>query len=300
MIEIGGLTKTYGRGSKAAQALRGVDLQIPSGMFGLLGPNGAGKTTLMRILAGIVQLSRGTVRVEGNDLTTEAGRRGSKAVLGYLPQELGMYPELTASQFVDYMAILKGLNEPRQRARRVAEVLEMVALQDSANRKIKGFSGGMKRRVGIAQALVNDPKVLIVDEPTAGLDPEERIRFRNLLVRLAADRTVILSTHIVEDIGQTCRDIAVLAKGRVLFRGTPAELTNAATGHVWTVLVDRPTEPERGLTIVSMLHLTDGIQYRLVGSSVEGHPAAEPARPSLEDGYVWLMQGAGERETPVS
>lgn len=294
MIEIGGLTKTYGRGAKAAQALRGIDLQIQSGMFGLLGPNGAGKTTLMRILAGIVNPSRGAVRVEGHDLTTEAGKRGAKAILGYLPQELGMYPELTAAQFVDYMAILKGLDEPCRRERRVAQVLEMVALQDSAHRKIKGFSGGMKRRVGIAQALVNDPRVLIVDEPTAGLDPEERIRFRNLLVNLAADRTVILSTHIVEDIGQTCRDIAVLAKGRALFRGSPVELTNAAAGHVWTVMMDRLVEPERGLTIVSMLHLSDGIQYRLVGPSAEGHPTAEPARPSLEDGYVWLMKGAPE------
>jgi ABC-2 type transport system ATP-binding protein len=290
VIDIAGLAKTYGRGTKAAQALRGIDLQIPAGMFGLLGPNGAGKTTLMRILAGIVNPSHGSVRVEGHDLTTEAGKRGAKGILGYLPQELGMYPELTAAQFVDYMAILKGLNEPRLRARRVAEVLEMVALQDAAHRKVKGFSGGMKRRVGIAQALVNDPRVLIVDEPTAGLDPEERIRFRNLLVRLAADRTVILSTHIVEDIGQTCRDIAVLARGRVLFRGSPAELTNAASGHVWTLMTDRPVEPERGLTIVSMLHLSDGVQYRLVGPSAEGHPSAEPARPSLEDGYVWLMQ----------
>jgi ABC-type multidrug transport system ATPase subunit len=289
-IEIGGLAKTYGRGGKAAQALRGVDLQIPSGMFGLLGPNGAGKTTLMRILAGIVHPSRGAVRVAGHDLTTESGKRGAKAILGYLPQELGMYPELTATQFVDYMAILKGLHEPRRRAQRVAEVLEMVALQDAAHRKIKGFSGGMKRRVGIAQALVNDPRVLIVDEPTAGLDPEERIRFRNLLVNLAVDRTVILSTHIVEDIGQTCRDIAVLAKGRVLFRGSPAELTSSASGHVWTVMVDRLVEPEQGLTIVSMLHLSDGIQYRLVGPSAKGHPTAEPARPSLEDGYVWLMK----------
>jgi ABC-2 type transport system ATP-binding protein len=292
-IEIGGLTKTYGRGAKAAPALRGVDLQIPSGMFGLLGPNGAGKTTLMRILAGIVRPSGGAVRVEGYDLTTETGKRAAKTILGYLPQELGMYPELTAAQFVDYMAILKGLDDPRQRARRVGRVLEMVALQDAAQRKIKGFSGGMKRRVGIAQALVNDPKVLIVDEPTAGLDPEERIRFRNLLVSLAADRTVILSTHIVEDIGQTCRDIAVLAKGRALFRGTPAELTNAAAGHVWTAMTDRLVEPAPGLTIVSMLHLSDGIQYRLVGSSADGHPNAEPARPSLEDGYVSLMQRAG-------
>lgn len=291
MIEIAGLAKTYGRGARAAHALRGLDLQIPSGMFGLLGPNGAGKTTLMRILAGIVNPSRGSVHVAGHDLTTESGKRGAKAVLGYLPQELGMYLELTAAQFVDYMAILKGLDEPRRRARRVAEVLEMVALQDAAQRKIKGFSGGMKRRVGIAQALVNDPRVLIVDEPTAGLDPEERIRFRNLLVHLAADRTVLLSTHIVEDIGQTCRDLAVLAKGQVLFRGTPAELTNAAAGHVWTVTADRLVEPEGGQTIVSMLHMSDGIQYRLVGASAEGHPTAEPARPSLEDGYVWLMKG---------
>jgi len=306
MIEITGLAKTYGRGAKAAQALRGIDLQIGSGMFGLLGPNGAGKTTLMRILAGIVNPSRGAVRVEGHDLTTEAGKRRAKAVLGYLPQELGMYPELTAAQFVDYMAILKGMEEPRERRRRVFEVLEMVALQDSAHRRIKGFSGGMKRRVGIAQALVNDPRVLIVDEPTAGLDPEERIRFRNLLVNLAADRTVILSTHIVEDIGQTCRDVAVLARGQVLFRGSPAELTNAAGGHVWTVMMDRLAEPERGMTIVSMLHLSEGIQYRLVGPSAEVLPGAEPARPSLEDGYVWLMRypngerrGGPETPTPV-
>jgi ABC-2 type transport system ATP-binding protein len=290
VIEIAGLTKTYGRGAKTAHALRGIDLQIGSGMFGLLGPNGAGKTTLMRILAGIVNPSQGALRVEGHDLTTEKGKRAAKSILGYLPQELGMYLELTAAQFVDYMAILKGLDEPRKRSRRVAEALEMVALQDAAHRKIKGFSGGMKRRVGIAQALVNDPKILIVDEPTAGLDPEERIRFRNLLVSLASDRTVILSTHIVEDIGQTCREIAVLAQGRVLFRGKPAELTQAADGHVWNVTSARLEEPERGLTIVSMLHLSDGIQYRLVGAQAESYPRAEPARPSLEDGYVWLMK----------
>jgi len=293
VIEIAGLTKTYGRGARTTRALRGIDLEIHPGMFGLLGPNGAGKTTLMRILAGIVNPSAGALRVKGHDLTTERGKRAAKSVLGYLPQELGMYRELTAAQFVDYMAILKGLEEPRERGRRVAEVLAMVALEDSAQRKIKGFSGGMKRRVGIAQALVNDPQVLIVDEPTAGLDPEERIRFRNLLVNLAADRTVILSTHIVEDIGQTCREIAVLAAGRVLFRGTPAGLTQAADGHVWTVTRARLEEPEPGLTVVSMLHLAEGIQYRMVGPRAEGPTGAEPARPSLEDGYVWLMQSAG-------
>jgi ABC-type multidrug transport system ATPase subunit len=174
----------------------------------------------------------------------------------------------------------------------VEKVIEMVGLSETAGRKIKTFSGGMKRRVGIAQALVNDPRLLIVDEPTAGLDPEERIRFRNLLVKLAVDRTVLLSTHIVEDIGQTCRDMAVLARGQVLFRGSPAELIARAGGHVWTYTSAELEKPDHGLTIVSMLHLADGIQYRLVGESA-GSLAAQPAQPGLEDGYVWLMKNAG-------
>jgi ABC-type multidrug transport system ATPase subunit len=294
MIEITSLTKTYGIGGKAVHALNGIDLQIGSGMFGLLGPNGAGKTTLMRILAGIVNPSRGSVRVGGHDLATEAGKQAVKSMLGYLPQELGMYPELTAEQFVDYMAILKGLDDSRQRAQRVGQVLEMVGLQESAGRKIKGFSGGMKRRVGIAQALVNDPKLLIVDEPTSGLDPEERIRFRNLLVQLATDRAVLLSTHIVEDIAQTCRDVAVLSHGQVLFRGSPAQLMQAAGGHVWTLTCAGLEKPDHGLTVVSMLHLAEETQYRLVGHSAEAYPAAQPVQPGLEDGYVWLMKSAGQ------
>ena len=296
MIIIKSLTKTYGVGGKAVHALDGIDLEIGPGMFGLLGPNGAGKTTLMRILAGIVNPTRGSVQVSGPDIATEKGKQAVKSVLGYLPQELGMYPELTAEQFVDYMAILKGLDNPRKREPRVKSVIEMVGLQDAARRKIKSFSGGMKRRVGIAQALVNDPKLLIVDEPTAGLDPEERIRFRNLLVRLAADRVVLLSTHIVEDIAQTCRDIAVLAHGQVLFRGSPAELTQAATGHVWNLTYPGLEKPDHGLTVVSMLHLAHETQYRLVGSHVNAYPAAQPVQPGLEDGYVWLMKNAGQAE----
>lgn len=292
MIEISGLTKIYGLGPKSVHALNGIDLQINSGMFGLLGPNGAGKTTLMRILAGIVNPSQGTIHIDGHDISTDAGKQAVKSMLGYLPQELGMYPELTAGQFVDYMAILKGLDDPRQRAQRVEQVLEMVGLHDSARRKIKGFSGGMKRRVGIAQALVNNPRLLIVDEPTAGLDPEERIRFRNLLVNLAADRVVLLSTHIVEDIGQTCRDIAVLSHGQVIFRGSPTQLIQAATGHVWTLTSSSTEKPNHDLTVVSMLHLAEGTQYRLVGPSAEGYPAAQPVQPGLEDAYVWLMKSA--------
>jgi ABC-type multidrug transport system ATPase subunit len=293
MIEITGLKKTFGVGPKSVMALNGVDLQIPSGMFGLLGPNGAGKTTLMRILAGIVNPTNGTLRVNGYDLTTEAGKQAVKSMLGYLPQELGMYTDLTARQFVDYMAILKGMDDPRGRSRRVEEVLEMVGLRDASNLKIKGFSGGMKRRVGIAQALVNDPKLLIVDEPTAGLDPEERIRFRNLLVKLATDRVVILSTHIVEDIGQTCRDLAILSKGCILFRGSPTEMLGAAEGHVWTLTLPGLEKPDHDLTVVSMLHLAEGIQYRLVGTSAEGYQAALRTQPGLEDGYVWLMKQSG-------
>lgn len=294
MIEITSLTKTYGGGPKAVHALNGLNINIGSGMFGLLGPNGAGKTTLMRILAGIVNASTGSVRVAGNDLASESGKQAVKAILGYLPQELGMYPDLSAAQFIDYMAILKGLDDPRRRRQRVSQVLEMVGLNGTAARKIKSFSGGMKRRVGIAQALVNDPQILIVDEPTAGLDPEERIRFRNLLVNLAADRTVLLSTHIVEDIGQTCRDMAVLSRGQVLFRGSPTELIAAAQGHVWTLMTDSMEKPNHTLTVVSMLHLTDGIQYRLVGPDVSTYPQAQVTQPGLEDGYVWLMKRSGQ------
>lgn len=293
MIEINSLTKTYGAGPKAVHALNGLHLNIGKGMFGLLGPNGAGKTTFMRILAGIVNPSSGSVTINGHDISTQQGKTAVKSSLGYLPQELGMYPELTARQFVDYMAILKGLDDPKERQRCVEKVLEMVGLVDAAGRKIKGFSGGMKRRVGIAQALVNDPQLLIVDEPTAGLDPEERIRFRNLLVNLAADRTVLLSTHIVEDIGQTCRDIAILAHGKLLFRGSPSDLIQAARGHVWTLTSSALEKPNHNLTVVSMLHLAEGTQYRLVGEHVDGYPDAAPAQPGLEDGYVWLMKVAG-------
>ncbi len=294
MIIIKNLTKVYRSSGRTVIALNNLDIEIGCGMFGLLGPNGAGKTTLMRILAGIVNASSGSVFVDGNDLSTDDGKTAVKSILGYLPQELGMYTELTAFQFVDYMAILKGLDDAGNRKKQVEKVIEMVGLGHDAGRKIKGFSGGMKRRVGIAQALVNDPGLLIVDEPTAGLDPEERIRFRNLLVNLAIDRTVILSTHIVEDIGQTCRDLAVLSHGNLLFRGSPTDLTRNAEGHVWSLTSSNDEKPDGGLTVVSMLHLTDGIQYRLVGESAEKHGDARTVAAGLEDGYVWLMKKTGE------
>lgn len=284
-IELRSLTKTY-RGN--VRALDGIDMTIPTGMFGLLGPNGAGKTTLMRILAGILHPTSGTFQVGQLNGMTNDGRQAIKQVLGYLPQELGLYPDLSAREFLDYIGILKGLDDRRARARRVDQLLEMVALSDVGKRKLKTFSGGMKRRVGIAQALLNDPRLLIVDEPTAGLDPEERIRFRNLLSDLAGERTVILSTHIVEDIAQTCRNLAILSEGHVLFRGSTAELIDGARGKVWTVTTDGP-KPEGNVTVVSMLPLAEGTQYRLVGEPEIG-VAAEPVHPSLEDGYIWLMR----------
>lgn len=284
-IAIDGLTKTYRGG---VRALSGVALTISTGMFGLLGPNGAGKTTLMRILAGILRPTSGTVRIGEHDCATEAGRVAVKRTLGYLPQELGLYPDLSAREFLDYIGILKGMDDRAARQRRVDELLETVALGHVANRKLKTFSGGMRRRVGIAQALLNDPRLLIVDEPTAGLDPEERIRFRNLLADLAGNRTVLLSTHIVEDVAQTCRVLAVLAGGQMRFNGSVAGLVQAARGKVWIVTTDGP-KPDGDFTVVSTLHLGDSAQYRVVG---EPSPflGATPADPSLEDGYVWLMQ----------
>src|SRR6266851_1947341 len=191
-IEIRRLNKIY---HGDIHALNDADLTIPGGMFGLLGPNGAGKTTLMRILAGILRPSSGNLSIGGYDCATEKGRMGVKRLLGYLPQEMGVYPDLNAREFLDYVGILKGLDDRRARQRRVDELLEVVSLTQVARRKLKTFSDGMKRRVGIAQALLNDPQLLIVDEPTAGLDPEERIHFRNLLAELGGNSTGPAARH---------------------------------------------------------------------------------------------------------
>ncbi len=289
MIEITQLSKTY---SGKVQALQEVDLNIGAGMFGLLGPNGAGKTTLMRITAGLVRPTRGAVSVFGNDVTTEAGKMAAKAVLGYLPQELGLYPNLTATEFLDYIAILKGVTDAKLRRKQVAEVIEAVRLSEVAQRQMRTYSGGMKRRVGIAQALLGTPKLLIVDEPTSGLDPEERVRLRNLLSDMAKRCTVILSTHIVEDISQSCNDLAVIAKGRVLFRGSPRELIAQARGQVWNLLITDGGSLQPGLAIVSSLQLQEGTQYRVLGTP-EPDQKAQPVEPSLEDGYMWLMSQKG-------
>ncbi len=291
-IEIHHLNKVYRGG---VHALNDLDLTIPSGMFGLLGPNGAGKTTLMRILAGILRPTSGTLRVGTFDGNSEQGRTAIKRVLGYLPQDSGVYPDLSAREFLDYIAILKGMDDRKVRQQRIALLLETVSLADVAHRKLKTFSGGMKRRIGIAQALLNDPQLLIVDEPTAGLDPEERIRFRNLLSELAGDRTVLLSTHIVEDIAQTSRNLAIMKQGRVIFQGTTLDLLREAQGKVWMITTEG-SKPEGNFTVVATMHLGTGVQYRVVGN-LSAHAGAVLIEPTLEDSYVWLMR---EQRTPAS
>lgn len=298
-IQITNLNKTYQGG---VQALQDLTLSIPNGMFGLLGPNGAGKTTLMRILAGILHPTSGKIMVGSYDATQEQGREQIKRTLGYLPQDLGMYPDLSAREFLDYMGILKGLHDRKTRQRRVNELLEMVALAQVAKRKIKTFSGGMKRRVGVAQALLNDPHLLIVDEPTAGLDPEERIRFRNLLSNLGGDRTVLLSTHIVEDIAQTCQNLAMMRNGHVLFQGTIAQMLSETRGNVWTVTMAAGSQLPNNLVVISTLNMGTQMQYRVIGEppKLPGMISAAPADSSLEDSYVWFMQEHGHQNTLLS
>jgi ABC-type multidrug transport system ATPase subunit len=285
MIEITNLTKTY---AGKVQALAGIDLTIGSGMFGLVGPNGAGKTTLMRIIAGLMRPTSGSVRVFGHDMTAVRARQEAKSLLGYLPQELGLYPNLSGREFLDYIAILKGVTDSRERKQQIEQLIEQVRLTDTADRKLKAYSGGMKRRIGIAQALLGNPKLLIVDEPTVGLDPEERVRFRNLLAEMAGRCTVILSTHIVEDISHSCNDLAVINQGRVVFRGAPGDLIGRARGHVWMITTPG-LQPNGGLRVVSTLQMQNGVQYRVLGEPGNLYPSAAAVEPSLEDGYLYLM-----------
>jgi ABC-type multidrug transport system ATPase subunit len=208
-------------------------------------------------------------------------------MLGYLPQELGLYPALSAREFLDYIAILKGLTDRRARQRQIDQLLDLAGLSDQADRRLKTYSGGMKRRVGVAQALLGDPRILIVDEPTAGLDPEERVRLRNLLAETSRRCTVILSTHIVEDVSQSCTDLAVLNEGRVLYRGDPRNLIAQARDKVWRI-VTKEEKPDAGLIVVSTRQLDTGVEYRVLGHPLEQYNPI-PVEPSLEDGYIWLM-----------
>ena len=258
-VSLRGVRKTYRGGITALDRL---DLDIPPGMFGVLGPNGAGKTTLMRILAGVSRPDRGSVRAGGWALTRPRERRQFQERLGYLPRDLGLYPELTGRRFLDYAGTLKGMSSPRRRHRRVDAVLHLAGLDEVADRPAGGYSGGMRRRLGVAQALLNDPAVLLLDEPTAGLDPEERTRVRMLLASLAGQRTVVLATRDAADVSSTCRRCAVLAGGRVIFQGEVAGLARAARGRGLSianaangviVLADRGREAAQAAGVIAVL-----------------------------------------------
>ena len=265
-------------------ALQGFSLTLAPGVLGLLGPNGAGKSTLMRILATVTRPTAGRVTWNGTDIVARPDPL--REVLGYLPQDFGIYPNLTAVEFLEYLAAAKGIAREVAR-KRITELLELVNLTNVRSRPLGGYSGGMRQRVGIAQALLNDPRLLIVDEPTAGLDPEERVRFRNFLSELSGERIVILSTHVVSDVEAVATEIALIAGGRLLRRAAPEELLRSVEGKVWECRVassDLPAVRERHL-VAGVLRRGDGAHVRIVADAA---PAADaqPLAPSLEDAYL--------------
>jgi ABC-type multidrug transport system ATPase subunit len=288
MLDIRGLTKRY----SDVLALEDFTLSAGAGVLGLLGPNGAGKTTLMSILATVTRPSAGTFLWNGVDGVRQP--LTVRRVLGYLPQDFGVYERLTAREFLRYLGRLKGLGE-RDLGRRVEAVLELVNLHGAAGRRLGSFSGGMRQRVGIAQALLGDPQLLIVDEPTVGLDPEERVRFRNLLSEIAHGRLVILSTHIVSDVEAVASQIAVLRHGRLVALATPEELLRRAAGRVFTAVVpsERLAEVQARLAISGILRKADGMHVRFVGEGA-AVPGARPAEPTLEDAYLLTNLAAGD------
>jgi ABC-2 type transport system ATP-binding protein len=273
--------------------LRELRMEIGPGVVGLLGPNGAGKSTLMRILATVTRATEG--RVLWNDLDIARTPDSLRSVLGYLPQDFGVYPHLTAREFLEYLAAAKGLDAAAAR-RRIDELLGVVNLGEVRDRALGGFSGGMKQRVGIAQALLNDPELLIVDEPTAGLDPEERVRFRNLLSELSGERIVILSTHIVSDVEAIATDIAILGCGRLLAHAAPEELLRAVEGRVWEWVIPSAelSAARQQFQISGSVRRGDGVHVRVVAAQRPG-PSAVLVAPSLEDAYLNCisMQRAG-------
>lgn len=284
-INVSHLTKQFG----SHRALDDVNIQISAGMFGLLGPNGAGKTTLMRILTTLIPKTSGEVCLNG----IQIGEKGKiREMIGYLPQDFSMYPTLSVYEAMDYLALLSGIKPRSVRKQRITQLLEQVNLQSYFKVKVKALSGGMKRRLGIAQALIHNPKILIVDEPTAGLDPEERIRFRNLLSDLAQNRIVILSTHIVEDIEFSCENLAILQKGKVIFHGKTRELIEQAKGGVWSGLIPRGEMEKlrKEYPVISTVSEGEEIRVRLL-SQDQPFSQAEQVQPSIEDAYIKLVKG---------
>jgi ABC-2 type transport system ATP-binding protein len=283
-LVIESVSKQYG---KNLWALRDLRFELGPGVVGLLGPNGAGKSTLMRILATVTRPTEGRVLWNGEDIAQSPDPL--RTVLGYLPQDFGVYPHLTALEFLEYLAAVKGLDS-RLAAQRINELLAVVNLSEVRNRPLGGFSGGMKQRVGIAQALLNDPQLLIVDEPTAGLDPEERVRFRNLLSELSGERIVILSTHIVSDIESVATDIAVLDGGRLLAHALPEDLLRSVEGKVWEEVIPSEDLPKikQKYQISSTARRSDGVHVRAVAEE-QPAPGAVSVAPTLEDAYLYCI-----------
>jgi ABC-2 type transport system ATP-binding protein len=290
-LSISHLSKQYRRDF---WGLRDFDIELNPGVIGLLGPNGAGKSTLMRMLATITQPTEGTVKWNDTDIVKSPDTL--RAVLGYLPQDFGIYPNLTGQEFLEYMAAIKGMDEKSAR-KRIEELLVVVNLVNAAKRPLGGYSGGMKQRVGIAQALLNDPQLLIVDEPTVGLDPEERVRFRNLLSDLAGERIIILSTHIVSDVEATATEIVIINKGRKIEHAAPEKLLAHLDGKVWEWVIpsEALTALKQKALISGTIRRENGIQVRVV-SDASPAPEAQKVSPSLEDVYLHLVTGNGARQ----
>lgn len=284
-IAINNLSKSYRHGSKALDV---VSLTIESGMFGLLGHNGAGKTTLMRIIATLMEPTNGQVLIDDLSVVNPKHKLLIRQQLGYLPQDITLYGGLSAYDFLDFIATMKKIGTSQQRRQHIESVLDTTSLTAVADKKIKDFSGGMKRRVGIAQALLGNPTLLIVDEPTVGLDPQERVRFRNLLVALAQQRIVILSSHILEDIAQTCPVIGILNQGILTFHGTPDDLLVRVRGCIWEFEATQYVADEQSI-IVTTIPTQDKYLYRVL-AAMPPHPNAQPTTPTLEESYLWHMQ----------
>jgi len=279
ILTIENLKKKYRKG---LWALKGIDLQIDKGVFGLLGPNGAGKTTMMRIVATLLEPTEGKIHFDGIDVLKE--RDKVRKILGYLPQEYGLYSSLTAPEFLDYIASLKGI-ENRKKA--VDQVLEHVHLEER-KRRIGTFSGGMKQKVALAQALLGSPKLLIVDEPTAGLDPQERLRFKNLLAELGEQMVIILSTHIVGDVSNLCKRIALIREGNIVLDDEPIRLVDSMAGKVWETIIDGEhlAKIEKELLIVSRIPEQEKVKIRFISKSPLPELKAQKVEPTLEDAYV--------------
>lgn len=285
-IEINHLHKAY----RQTFELKDIQLQIGTGLFGLLGPNGAGKSTLMNILSTILPMDKGKVTIYGFDLMKE--EKKVRELLGFLPQHFHPPGQFTGREFLHYVASLKGITEKQEREAQVEKVLEQVNLINQANEKIKHFSGGMKRRLGIAQALLGDPKFLMFDEPTAGLDPSERLRFRNILDKLRNDRTILLSTHIISDIELSCDQVGIMNKGEILYQGTTEDLANQAKDVVWEMAV--PSEDydkiERQFRILASRKENDDVVIKILSKEMPFEKAYQ-VKPTIEDGYMAFIHG---------